>query len=102
MKRIILNQDGVVIATRHPKADIHAYIYDEEQRNVIKKLMSEGYEPHHTSVGIGKLEIRKTGKRWKLLPYDGQFGVGYKMISLSRMSSNFNHLTYFLQVGQND
>lgn len=50
-----------------------------------------GFLPHHTSVGVGK-----TGKdHWRVEKYRGKFGKGFKMLTTSPFSTNFNHVTYF-------
>jgi len=94
MKTIdVTKQDCCVIKTQHPKPDIAAGIYDKEEREAINELIRAGFLPHHTSVGIGKLD----GEKWKVQEYEGMFGRGYKLITRSPYSHNFNHLTYFLQ-----
>jgi len=49
---------------------------------------------NHSSVGRGN----STVKHWNLQKYKGKFGKGFKMITTSPFSSNFNHITYFLPV----
>lgn len=87
----INNQDGRTIKTLDPSYVAQAFIFNREQRETIKRLIKHGFFPHHTSIGRGKA----TRKRWSLEKYRGRFGKGFKMISLSPYSSNFNHLTYF-------
>lgn len=89
------NQNGSIIVTEYPKPDICAYIYTEEQRKAIKRLIRHGFNPDHTSVGEGKLT--KEDNRWRTEKYRGKFGVGFKMITWSPLSHNFNHLTYFIK-----
>ena len=87
----ISNQGGATIVTLHPSKVAQAFIYDNEQRAAIVDLIRHGFKPHHTSVGVGK-----TGRRlWNVERYKGRFGEGYKMITRSPYSTNFNHLTYF-------
>jgi hypothetical protein len=87
----IKNQSGATIRTLNPNLVAQAFIYCEEQRAKIVQLISHGFKPHHTSVGVGK-----TGNdHWRLEKYRGRFGKGYKMITTSPFSSNFNHITYF-------
>lgn len=83
----IYNQNGAIINTLHPSNNVFARIYSEEQRKEINRLISEGYLPHHSSVGTGN-----TTKSYK-----GRFGEGILMLTTSPYSSNFNHLTYFLK-----
>jgi hypothetical protein len=91
MNNDISNQTGAVIKTLHPSTVAQALIYSDEQRDVIKSLIRHNFLPHHTAVGRGK-----TGKQhWQLEKYIGKYGRGFKMISTSPFSSNFNHLTYF-------
>ena len=91
MKEDINNQTGATIKTLHPSSVVQARIYSEEQREAINSLISHKFIPHHSAVGRGK-----TGsKHWKLEKYIGKFGKGFKMITTSPFSSNFNHITYF-------
>jgi hypothetical protein len=92
METNINNQGGATIVTLNPNPVAQAFIYDNEQRATIVNLIEAGYKPHHhTSVGVGK-----TGRRlWNVEKYQGRFGKGYKMITKSPCSTNFNHLTYF-------
>lgn len=90
-KEASLNQEGFTIQTLEPSTVVRARIYDEEQRGVIKQLIRHRFIPHHSSVGKGK----STRKHWNLEKYVGKFGVGFKMITASPFSSNFNHITYF-------
>lgn len=92
MKEEYKNQDGRTIRTVHPSSVVQAIIFDEEQRATIKRLMSHGFVPHHSSVGKG----RSSKKHWQLEKYKGRYGKGFKMITTSPISSNFNHLTYFI------
>ena len=87
----IKNQGGATIRTLNPNPVAQAFIYCDEQRAKIKQLIRHGFLPHHTSVGVGKL-----GKlHWRVEKYEGKFGKGFKMITTSPYSTNFNHLTYF-------
>jgi hypothetical protein len=91
MKENINNQGGAVIRTLNPNPVAHALIYDNEQRAKIIQLIRHGFLPHHTSVGVGK-----AGKKlWNVEKYKGRFGKGFKMLTTSPFSSNFNHITYF-------
>ena len=88
----ISNQGGATIRTLNPNPVAQAFIYCQEQRAKVVQLIRHGFLPHHTSVGVGK-----TGKNhWRLEKYRGKFGKGFKMISTSPYSFNFNHLTNFL------
>ena len=90
-RQLITNQGGATIVTLHPSKVAQAIIYDNEQRATIVELIERGFKPHHTSVGAGK-----TGRRlWNVERYKGRFGEGFKMITRSPYSTNFNHLTYF-------
>lgn len=89
----IYNQTGAIINTLHPSTTVHAIIYSEEQRREINRLISEGYLPHHSSVGTGNT----TKAHWTTTNYKGRFGEGILMLTTSPYSSNFNHLTYFLK-----
>lgn len=87
----IYKQDGATIVTLNPTKAAKALIYDNEQRATIINLIKHGFVPHHTSVGVGN-----TGKKlWNVEKYKGRFGKGFKMITRSPFSTNFNHLTYF-------
>ena len=87
----IKNQSGATIRTLYPNPVAQAFIYSGEQRAKIVQLINHGFLPHHTSVGVGR-----SGKdHWRLEKYRGKFGRGFKMITTSPFSSNFNHLTYF-------
>ncbi len=87
----IITQDRSTIQTLHYNPVCQAIIFSEEQRATIKRLISHHFIPHHSSVGIGKV----SNKHWRLEKYRGRFGKGFKMITTSPYSSNFNHLTYF-------
>ena len=91
MKTEIFNQEGSIIKTLHPSSVVQAIIYSDEQRKMVKKLIEHGFKPHHSSVGKGKC----SRKHWRIEKYIGKFGKGFKMISSSPFSNNFNHLTYF-------
>lgn len=91
MKDNIEKQGGATIRTLTPNPVAQAFIYCQEQRAKVVQLIQHGFLPHHTSVGVGK-----SGKdHWRLEKYRGKFGKGFKMITTSPYSSNFNHLTYF-------
>ena len=66
--------------------------FDDEQRETIQVLINRGYIPHHTAVGRGKA----TEKHWSIEDYQGKYGKGFKMITTSPYSRNFNHITYFI------
>ncbi len=87
----IENQDRGTIQTLHYNPVCQAIIFSNEQRTKIIQLIRHGFKPHHTSVGKGK----SGPKHWRLEKYRGKFGRGFKMITTSPYSSNFNHLTYF-------
>lgn len=89
----VYNQNGAIIHTLHPSTNVHARIYSEEQRREINRLISEGYLPHHSSVGTGNT----TKAHWTTKSYKGRFGEGILMLTTSPYSSNFNHKTYFLK-----
>lgn len=91
MKEDITIQTGAIIMVQNPTM-VHARIYSEEQRDTINALIRHKFIPHHTAVGKG----RSTKKHWNLEKYVGKYGKGFKMITTSPFSSNFNHLTYFL------
>lgn len=93
MKENIKNQNAACIKTLHPVSVAHARIYSEEQRMTVLQLIQHNFLPTHTSVGKGK----STRKHWNLEKYRGKFGIGFKMITTSPLSSNFNHLTYFIK-----
>ncbi len=85
-------QTGATIATLLPSQTVQARIYSEEQRDSIDRLIRHHFLPHHSSVGRGR-----TGrKHWRLEKYRGKFGKGFRMITTSPFSRNFNHITYFL------
>lgn len=92
-ERQIYIQTGATINTLHPSTNVQARIYSEEQRREINRLISEGYLPHHSSVGVGNT----TKAHWTTKSYKGRFGEGILMLTTSPYSSNFNHLTYFLK-----
>lgn len=94
MNKIIKNiskQGGATIKTLNPNPVAQAFIYCQEQRAKVVQLIRHGFLPHHTSVGE-----EKTGKdHWRLERYRGKFGKGFKMLTTSPFSNNFNHITYF-------
>ena len=91
MKENINNQGRATIRTLNPNPVAQAFIFSEEQRAKVIQLIRHGFFPHHTSVGVGK-----TGKNhWRLEKYRGKFGKGFKMLTTSSFSTNFNHVTYF-------
>lgn len=90
----IFDQSGKYINVLHPTDVASAAIYSEAEREQIKLLIHHNFYPHHTSVGKGK----STRKHWNMEKYRGKYGVGFKMITTSSISSNFNHLTYFLKM----
>lgn len=87
----ISNQSGATIRTLYSNPVAQAFIYSDEQRAKITQLIDHGFLPHHTSVGIGK----SGRKHWRVVKYKGKFGNGFKMITTSPFSNNFNHITYF-------
>ncbi len=89
----VFKQDGATIHVLHPSSVCQAIIYSDEQRQKINELISEGYLPDHTSVGCGKA----TRANFSVESYKGKFGEGFKMVTTSPYSSNFNHLTYFIK-----
>ena len=94
MKNNIFIQDGATIRTLNPSSVAQAFIFSEEQRAKIKQLLRHGFFSKRTSVGKGK----STVKHWNVEKYKGQYGKGFKMITTSPYSSNFNHLTYFIKM----
>ena len=94
MKNNIFIQDGATIRTLNPSSVAQAFIFSEEQRAKIKQLLRHGFFPKRTSVGKGK----STVKHWNVEKYKGRYGKGFKMITTSPYSSNFNHLTYFIKM----
>lgn len=93
MNANIYIQDQPFIITENDNKYVKATIFDSEQLETINNLISLGYIPHHTSVGVGKLDRAL----WRIENYKGRFGEGIKMITRSYHSHNFNHLTYFIQ-----
>ena len=89
----IFNQDGRYINVLRPTNVAAAGIYSEAQRQQIRLLIHHNFFPHHTAVGKG----RCTKRHWNLEKYRGKHGIGFKMITTSPYSSNFNHLTYFIK-----
>ena len=89
--KLIQEQSGGIIHTIHPSNNVHARIFSEEQRQRIKQLMAHGFIPHHSSVG----KENCSWKHWRIMKYIGKYGKGFKMITSSPYSSNFNHITYF-------
>ena len=87
----IKNQNGATIRTLSPNSVAQAFIYSQEQRAKVVQLIRHGILPHHTSVGVGKTDK----DHWRLEKCRGRFGKGYKMLTTSPFSSNFNHITYF-------
>ena len=94
MRNNIFIQDGATIKTLNPSSVAQAFIFSEEQRAKIEQLLRHGFFPKHTSVGKGK----STVKHWNVEKYNGRYGKGFKMITTSPYSSNFNHLTYFIKM----
>ena len=78
-------------------ARVKALIYDDEQKETIQVLINRGYIPHHTAVGRGKT----TEKHWSIEDYQGKYGKGFKMVTTSPYSRNFNHITYFINNPKN-
>ena len=88
----INNQDRATIKTLHPtKKAAQAYIFSQEQRDTVKRLIKHGFLPHHTSIDRG----RKMAKMYSLEKYRGRFGKGFKMETFPPCSPDFNHCTYF-------
>ena len=85
------------IQTANNKFVAKAFIYDDEQKETIQVLIQRGYIPHHTAVGRGK----STDKHWTIENYSGRYGKGFKMITNSPYSRNFNHITYFINNPKN-
>ena len=92
MKENISEQRGATIRAMHPSPVAQARIYSEEQRMAILQLIRHNFLPTHTAVGKGK----STRKHWNIEKYRGKHGAGFKMITTSPYSSNFNHLTYVI------
>lgn len=86
-------QEGRYINVLRPSNVAQAAIYSEEERKVIKLLIHHKFYPHHTSVGEGHV----TRKHWNMEKYRGRFGTGFKLITTSPYSTNFNHITYFIK-----
>lgn len=87
-------QKGFFIETvSQRRKDICARIYSEEQRDTLQGLINQGYIPTETIVGRAKC----THKHWKLEPYSGKRGEGYRMITSYPWSSNFNSITYLIK-----
>lgn len=90
MNNIFIQCEDYVL-TLNPTG-VKARIYTPVQREVINNLIRDNYLPHHTAVGKGNC----TRKHWALKEYDGRYGRGYILITSSRYSHNFNHITYFI------
>ena len=93
MKNNIFIQDGTFIHVLRPSR-IAARIFSQEQRNAIYRLIRHNFFPHHTAVGDGICSRR----HWALEKYRGRHGVGFKLITSSPFSTNFNHITYFIKL----
>lgn len=93
MENNIFIQDENFIKVLRPSR-IWARIFSQEQRDMIKRLIRHNFFPHHTAVGEG----RCSRKHWAIEKYRGRHGVGFKLITSSPFSSNFNHITYFIQM----
>lgn len=89
----IFLQDGKFINVLRPSSVAKAAIYNEEERKAILRMIRHKFYPHHTSVGEGHV----TRKHWNVEKYRGRFGTGFKLITTSPYSSNFNHITYFIK-----
>lgn len=93
----IINQNEWWIQTLDNSLKFPARIYSEEQRNTIRRLISHGYYPTHTSPGKAKC----TKKHWNLEHYRGRHGNGFRMISSyipkGYVRSNMNSITYFIR-----
>ena len=89
----IFLQDGKFINVLHPSTVAKTAIFSEDERKAIVQMIRHNFYPHHTSVGKG----HSTRKHWNLEKYRGRFGKGFKLITTSPYSSNFNHITYFLK-----
>ena len=94
MENNIFIQDGIFINVLRPSHIVRAGIFSEDERKQINLLIRHNFFPHHTAVGRG----RCTRKHWNLEKYRGRYGVGFKLITTSPISSNFNHITYFLKL----
>lgn len=94
MANNIYNQDGHFISVICPSpTNVRARIFSEDQRKAIKNLIHHNFMPKKTTVGEG----RCTRKHWNVEKYRGRHGVGFRMITSSPYSSNFNHITYFIK-----
>ena len=93
MENNIFIQDGTFIHVLRPSR-IAARIFSQEQRNAIYRLIRHNFFPHHTAVGDG----RCSRIHWALEKYRGRHGVGFKLITSSPFSTNFNHITYFIKL----
>lgn len=87
----IRKQNGATIHVLQPTR-VQAFIYGQEHREAINDLINRGYLPHHTSYGGGK----PSKKHYNIEKYRGRFGEGYKMITTCPTSTNFSHITYFI------
>ena len=82
------------IKTQHHNTSKLAQIFDQEQRDTINRLISQGYIPVRTVCGKG----RCTKRHWNLEILDSpRIGKGFKMISATKASHNFNSITYFIK-----
>ena len=94
MENNIFVQDGRYINVLWPSPVVRAGIFCEEERQQIKLLLRHGFMPHHSAIGKG----RCTRRHWNMEKYRGKHGVGFRLITASSISSNFNHITYCLKL----
>lgn len=93
----IIAQKERYICTTDESLKFPARIYSEAQRDTIRRLISHGFIPTHTSPG----KARCSKKHWNLEHYRGKYGNGFRMISsynpVGKVRSNMNSITYFIK-----
>ena len=60
----------------------------------IEELENAGYKYHHTALFRGYVS-RKID--YQILPYEGRFGVGYKVLKPNPNSHNYSWVEYYVK-----
>ena len=60
----------------------------------LQDLMTAGFKPHHTALTAGYVRKASSGI---VLPYDGRFGKGFKLLTHNPNSTRYCWVTYLIQ-----
>lgn len=97
MTDIWKTQNAWYIITKEYNIERTAQIFDQEQRDTINRLISHGFVPVRTVCGRGHC----TRQHWNLEKFrTKRLGKGFKMITATKASHNFNSITYFIHYEQ--